>query len=129
MARAGGCCEYCHLHHSDHILPFEIDHIIAERHGGKTISENLCLSFYDCNHAKASDIASTDPLTGTATFLFHPRKQIWDEHFRLNEALITPISPEGRVTVLLLYLNSEARIIERRMLLTLGRYPCSVSNG
>jgi len=58
--RAGDCCEYCRISQSDQFFVFEIDHIIAEKHGGQTLSENLCLSCPDCNAFKGSDIASID---------------------------------------------------------------------
>jgi len=32
--RAGGCCEYCRTPQDIEDLPAEIDHIIAEVHGG-----------------------------------------------------------------------------------------------
>lgn len=47
--RAGGCCEYCLMNTKDRLLPFEIDHIISEKHGGLTDSDNLCLACYRCN--------------------------------------------------------------------------------
>jgi hypothetical protein len=57
------------------------------------------------------------------TLLFNPRKDEWDKHFRLNGAVITPITPEGRVTVFLLKLNDEIRLLARRILVGVGRYP------
>jgi hypothetical protein len=39
--RAQNRCEYCLLHEDDAYLPFEVDHIIAEKHGGATLIENL----------------------------------------------------------------------------------------
>jgi 5-methylcytosine-specific restriction endonuclease McrA len=60
IKRANGCCEYCLVHRDDRLLPYHIDHIIAEKHGGQTISENLCLSCYLCNRYKGSDVASVD---------------------------------------------------------------------
>ena len=69
IERAGGRCEYCLMHVADRLLPFEIDHVIAEKHGGETDADNLCLACYRCNGFKGSDIASADPQTGKATFL------------------------------------------------------------
>lgn len=123
--RAGGCCEYCRTNQQDRFIPFEIDHVVAIKHGGETEPENLCLSCNRCNELKGSDIASADPETGKATFLFHPRRQQWHDHFQLDGVLIEPLTPEGRVTVFLLRLNSPARLIEREMLIRLGRYPCN----
>ncbi|MDZ4765581.1 MAG: HNH endonuclease signature motif containing protein [Chloroflexota bacterium] len=126
IARARNCCEYCLLNVNDHVFPFEIDHITSEKHLGLTESENLCLSCYDCNNAKGSDVAAADPLTKLATFLFHPRKQRWKDHFRLHGAGIEPLTPEGRVTVFLLKLNDAERVIDRAGLIRLERYPCEL---
>jgi hypothetical protein len=56
--------------------------------------------------------------------LFHPRRQQWADHFRLNGAYIAPITPEGRVTVFLLRFNIQERVAERELLIKLKRYPC-----
>jgi hypothetical protein len=122
--RAGGCCEYCRMHTEDRLLPFEIDHVIAEKHGGATSADNLCLACYRCNGFKGSDIASADPVTGLAAFLFHPRRQRWTDHFRLNDAVIEPLTPEGRITVAILRLNLPVVVAQRMVLIAEGRYPC-----
>jgi hypothetical protein len=41
--RAGACCEYCRTNSQAHSIDFAIDHMIAEKHGGETISDNLGL--------------------------------------------------------------------------------------
>jgi 5-methylcytosine-specific restriction endonuclease McrA len=41
---AQGRCEYCLIHQDFSIYTHEIDHIIAVKHGGQTLSENLALS-------------------------------------------------------------------------------------
>lgn len=124
IERAGGCCEYCRMQVTDRLLPFEIDHIVAQKHGGETEADNLCLACYRCNGFKGSDIASADPEDGQATFLFHPRRQRWEDHFRLDGAVIVPLTPEGRVTVFLLRLNMPVQIAQRETLIKAGRYPC-----
>ena len=64
--RAGNCCEYCKVNQEDRYLPYEIDHIIAEKHviaekhGRPTTAENLCWSCHICNSLKGSDISSVD---------------------------------------------------------------------
>jgi hypothetical protein len=35
---AGHWCEYCQLHQDDSRSTFEVDHVIARKHGGKTVS-------------------------------------------------------------------------------------------
>ncbi|WP_373540756.1 HNH endonuclease [Chamaesiphon sp.] len=59
----------------------EIDHIIAEKHDGRTESENLALSCNLCNKYKGSDLASVDPETEKIVPLYHPRQNLWREHF------------------------------------------------
>lgn len=121
--RANGRCEYCLLPMDDGFIPYEIDHIYAEKHGGETTETNLCLSCFECNHYKGSDICFLDPLTGDIAPLFHPRHGQWVLHFTLDEAIIRPLTPQGRIAVRLLHLNDEERISERRELIKDGRYP------
>lgn len=121
--RAGGRCEYCLLHQHFVVKRHSIDHIYAEKHGGETIVVNLCLSCIECNLYKGSDLCSLDPATGEIVRLFHPRRDVWSEHFRLDGALIAPLTPVGRVTVRLLRFNDVERVEEREALMKLGRYP------
>jgi hypothetical protein len=44
--RAGGRCEYCRVAQERDRLSFEIDHIIAKKHGGPTRASNLCLACF-----------------------------------------------------------------------------------
>ena len=124
IERARDCCEYCLLNQEDRFWRFPVDHIISEKHGGQTVSENLCLSCAECNTYKGSDIGSQDPETGQLVRLFNPRQQAWTDHFRLNGAVIEGLTPEGRVTVFLLRLNEPERVEDRRELLAADRYPC-----
>ena len=49
-------------------------------------------------------------------FLFNPRLQQWSDHFRLEEGIIMPLTPEGRVTAKILQFNLLERILERKQL-------------
>jgi len=124
ITRANRRCEYCLIHRDDSLYVHKVDHIIAEKHRGETISDNLCLACLDCNRHKGSDFASFDPETEEVALLFNHRQQRWNDHFRLEEARIVPLSPEGRVTVFVLKLNDGLRIRARRALIDAGRYPC-----
>jgi hypothetical protein len=126
--RARNCCEYCLLNEEDNFLSHEIDHIIAEKHRGATTQDNLCLSCFECNRRKGSDIASLDTDTNVLTALFHPRHHRWAEHFRLNGVVIEPLTPIGRVTVYLLQMNSDEQVTKRQQLARFGRYPCILAN-
>jgi hypothetical protein len=94
--------------------PHEVDHVIAVKHGGQTLSENLAYACWRCNRHKGSDLGSFDPETGEFYFLFNPRDQCWAEHFRFENSKIIGITPEGRTTVQLLKFNLEERIKERQ---------------
>lgn len=118
--RAKGCCEYCLIPELVTFAAHEIDHIIAEKHGGKTEAENLALSCTLCNKYKGSDLASIDPETEEIVPLYHPRKNRWNQHFRIVEAEFIPITAIGRVTIRLLQLNRSDRIEERQILIQAG---------
>lgn len=122
-ARARSQCEYCFMPDDEPTFPHEADHIIALKHAGPTIAENLAYSCFDCNRAKGSDIASLDPDTGVLTPLFHPRTQVWSDHFRFNGPVIEPLTAVGRVTIFLLRLNAPLRVAIRESLMREGRYP------
>jgi 5-methylcytosine-specific restriction endonuclease McrA len=63
------------------IFSHEIDHVIAEKHGGATEESNLAMSCWRCNRRKGTDLASFHPETGAITLLFNPRTQRWRDHF------------------------------------------------
>ena len=121
--RARERCEYCFMPDDEPLFPHEADHIIAVKHRGPTVSENLAYACFDCNRAKGSDIASLDPDTSALIPLYSPRTQVWIEHFRFNGPVIQPLTAIGRVTAFLLRLNLPARVSIRDNLMRAGRYP------
>ena len=121
--RARERCEYCLLAESQAFFPHEPDHLIALKHGGKTVSANLGLACFDCNRFKGSDIASLDPISGELVALFNPRKQTWSEHFRLNSGEIIPLTAVGRATEAMLRLNLFQRVEARQRWRAMGLYP------
>ena len=122
IERAGEHCEYCLYPQAASFLTFEMEHIIAEKHGGATAAENLALACPYCNRCKGTDLGSLDPETGLLTSFFNPRTQRWVEHFRLAGAEIVPLTPEARVTALILQFNQSDRIQERQQLIETGQY-------
>ena len=123
VERANDRCEYCLVHQDDRFFAHEIDHVRAEKHQGQTAEDNLSLACAECNRFKGSDLCSFDIVTDTVVPLYHPRLNRWTEHFRLNGALIEPLTPAGRVTAFLLHLNDADTIDRRRLLIATGRYP------
>jgi hypothetical protein len=118
--RAQNCCEYCLIPEFTVLFKHQIDHVIAEKHGGMTSAENLALACVICNKYKGSDIASIDTETDDVIRLYHPRRDKWHEHFVLSNASILPLSAIGRVTVNLLQFNRAERLAERELLIKAG---------
>lgn len=121
----GNCCEYCRVSQTGRLVGFQVDHIIAIKHGGADSDDNLCLACYECNISKGSNVAALDPASGNATKLYDPRQQNWDEHFKINtDATLSGLTPEGRATILVLRINDEERVKQRLGELMTGDYPC-----
>jgi len=120
--RAGNCCEYCLLPQAAAFFRHEPDHIIPQQHGGVTVESNLALACMRCNRYKGPNVGSIDPLTNRLVPFFNPRIDDWKDHFKLEGAMILPLTPEARVTVKILRLNDEERVIERMRLLAAGLY-------
>jgi hypothetical protein len=123
IERTQGKCEYCLIHQDDSIYSHEVDHVIARKHRGETVAENLALSCLSCNRHKGSDLTTFDPLSNEIVPLFNPRRQIWVDHFTLDGIHIFGITPTGRATVFLLKLNAPTRLAYRQVLIAQGRYP------
>jgi 5-methylcytosine-specific restriction endonuclease McrA len=121
--RAQGRCEYCLFPDAVAFYLHEVDHIVAEKHGGQTVESNLCLSCLVCNRHKGSDLVSIDPQTGAITPLFHPRHDRWHEHFHLAGASIEGTTPQGRTTARMLHFNDPEQIELRAALMAAGHYP------
>jgi hypothetical protein len=98
VERARNYCEYCLLHQDLAASTHQVDHVIAEKHGGQTSLDNLALSCMVCNRRKGSDIGSLDPITGVLIPLFNPRTQQWSDHFTLDGMHINGLTTVGRTT-------------------------------
>jgi len=108
--RAGNCCEYCGLKQNDSGLSFHVEHVIPRQHGGATVLENLALACPSCNLHKGPNLTGFDPDTGEMCRLFHPRCDVWDQHFHRQREQVMGISAIGRTTVWLLVMNSEEQL-------------------
>jgi hypothetical protein len=123
--RALGYCEYCicpefcatQLHSNEHIIP--------ESRGGKTAEENLALACQGCNGAKANKTQARDPATGQVVPLFHPRRDIWHEHFTWSSdhLYLIGLTSKGRATVHALDLNRAGVVHLRRLLILNNEHP------
>ena len=104
-------------------VPFQIDHIIARQHDGRTIAANLALSCLHCNSYKGPNIAGRDKNTKKLTPLFNPRRHRWARHFRWRGAVIVGRTPIGRVTVAVLNMNGEFLVRLREELMRDDMFP------
>jgi hypothetical protein len=120
--RAGGRCEYCRMDEAWLVWGCEVDHILSRKHGGATESSNLAFSCARCNRAKGTDIGSVHPESEELIRLYNPRRDRWDEHFRINGPRIVGLTLIGQVTVTLLQLNQDDRLFERALLQQAGRF-------
>ena len=91
-ARARGFCEYCRFPERFADTPFQVDHIIAEKHRGQTEIGNLAYACFYCNSYKGPNLAGIDPETKEIIRLFNPRKDSWNYHFQWNGPVLTGLT-------------------------------------
>ena len=104
----------------------EIEHLIPLSKGGSSDESNLWLSCPLCNGAKSDRTSAVDSETGRVVPLFHPRTQVWSEHFRWSDdgLRILGQTPTGRATVAALRLDSDpAAVLVRSYWVQAGWHP------
>src|SRR5438093_12560291 len=113
--RAANACEYCRIaQESTPLIPFHIEHIVPKQHGGTDDPDYLALACDRCNAYKGPNLTSIDPHTGVVVVLFHPRQDLWTDHFVLRGGQIIGLTPKGRATVRLLNMNASRRVQLRK---------------
>jgi hypothetical protein len=121
--RAHHRCEYCLIHEDDIAFRPHVDHIVSRKHGGLSDIENLAYACVLCNRSKGSDVSSIHGHNGEIVRLFHPREDLWADHFKLDGHVIRALSDAGAATAELLRFNAPERLAERGLLQSLGKYP------
>jgi hypothetical protein len=121
--RANAVCEYCQLPQRFSSIAFEIDHIIAHKHGGPTEEANLALSCFYCNSYKGPNIAGIDPASGRLVRLYHPRKDAWGIHFRWDGPFLLGRTAVARATIAVLEINHPDAVAVRQALIEEGSFP------
>jgi hypothetical protein len=123
--RAGHRCEYCRAPEVIFNLPFEVEHIIPVSDDGLDDEFNLALACRSCNVFKSNQQFGTDEGTGKLERLFHPRRDRWDAHFRVDptDGTILGLTPIGRVTIACLRMNRDTQREARRGWMALKLYP------
>ena len=123
--RAGHRCEYCHAPEAIFNLPFEVEHIVPTSRGGPDDESNQALACRACSLYKSDQQSGIDQTTREVVRLFHPRRDRWDEHFRVEseDGVIQGLTPVGRVTVACLRMNRDVQHEARRSWMQLKLYP------
>lgn len=121
--RARGVCEYCHMSQQLDRVPFEIEHVIPQKHEGPTSIDNLALACFFCNRYKGPNLAGIDPESDQVVALFTPRRENWSEHFSWDGATLRGLTPQARATIGVLRINDPARIALRAALISNSDFP------
>jgi hypothetical protein len=123
--RAAHRCEYCHAPEAIFNFAFEVEHITPSSRQGADDESNKALACRACTLYKADHLTGADGETGTTVPLFHPRRDRWGEHFRVdkNSGTIRGLTPVGRATVARLNMNSPAQVEARLEWVRLGLFP------
>ena len=115
--RAAGRCEYCRFPESEAVIPFEVEHVIPEKHGGGTTVDKLALACFYCNRYKGPNVAGIAAPGEPVTRLFNPRRDEWDEHFSWDAPILNPRSEIGAVTIAVLRINLPNAVAAREILM------------
>jgi hypothetical protein len=71
----------------------------------------------DCNRYKGPNLTTIDTQAEKVIRLFHPRVDMWEDHFEFRGALIVGRTDIGAATARLLQMNNEERVRVRAELL------------
>lgn len=87
--------------------------------------DNLALSCGGCNNHKYTKVEAVDPLSSEKVSLFHPRRNVWSEHFGWTEDGLRRVglTAVGRATMEGLNVNREGVVNIRRFLMMAGLHP------
>ena len=122
--RAGDVCEYCRLPQDSQEATFHVDHIQPRSADGPTSLDNLALACVTCSLRKAARVQARDRRTGDLTLLFHPRRDLWNQHFAFTPNWrVRGRSATGRVTIAALGMNRKPILAIRAELAAAGRFP------
>lgn len=122
---ASSCCEYCFSQWKYCPDPLSVEHIIPRIRGGANDEANLALSRQGCNGREHVAVSAIDPVTEREMPLYHPRQDVWSDHFAWSAGFTEIIgkTPTGRATVERLQLNRESLVNLRTVLRSLGKHP------
>jgi hypothetical protein len=123
--RAFRICEYCRCSEKFSSTPFSVEHIIPRSLGGTNDLSNLAFACMGCNNIKFTKTTGFDIETNSIVPLFHPRNDVWAEHFVWDSSLllIIGLTPIGRASIESLKLNREELQYIRSVMFLMGEHP------
>ena len=123
--RAQRRCEYCRAPEDMFNFHFEIDHIIPVAPGGANGLDNMALACPACNLYKSNALVGFDTNTQADVPLFHPRRDIWNDHFhvRAQNGQVEGRTPTGRATIGRLQINHPDQLEARQLWMQLNLFP------
>jgi hypothetical protein len=101
----------------------QIDHIIAEQHGGPTTLDNLDLACLPCNNHTGPNISGINSTTQRIVRLFNPRKDRWGRHFVWDGPWLRGKTAIGRATIEVLAINHPDYVAVREAMILEGSFP------
>ena len=124
-ARAEHRCEYCHAPELVFNFPFEVEHILPIRQGGKDTADNLALACRSCNLRKGIHTTGIALDLEVDVRLFNPRADHWHHHFQAlpDTGALIGITAIGCATLTRLQMNSTAQRSARLLWIRLGLFP------
>ncbi len=121
--RAGHHCEYCRIpQDAAPFLRFHVEHIQATQHVLDDSESNLCLACPRCNLQKGPNLATLSTPDRKLIRLFHPREDVWEDHFEMVNGFIVGKTEIGTATARLLLMNASGQLRIRRKLISRGEY-------
>ena len=125
LARARMCCEYCLSPLNFSSDDFAVEHIVPKSLFGSDDVDNLALSCQGCNNRKFVSVSAVDPVSGVETRLYHPRTDVWFEHFVWNDdfTILIGLTAVARATIERLELNRSRIQNLRRILVLANEHP------
>lgn len=78
------------------------------------------MACFHCNRFKGPNIAGLDPASRELIRLFHPRTDLWMDHFQFDGAWLLGLTPIGRVTIHVLAMNADDLLLFRAEILKEG---------
>jgi hypothetical protein len=108
---------------ADMFYAFQIEHIVAIKHGGGSELDNLAYACPHCNQHKGSDLVTFLIDYDDLVAIYNPRKMDWSVHFEVDFGSIQAKTRIAEATIKLLYLNDPDLIILRQLLAEIGHYP------